>query len=109
MRIPLALTTLGFILMTAIVIYGFAAGSGWTEVEKLWALPWGKVSFADVYTGFFLFIGWLLYREKNLGMSLIWILLILALGNAITCLYAAIALVQSEGDWKKFWLGKHCQ
>ena len=106
MRIAIVLTATGFVLMTAIIIYGFAAGAGWYEVDKLWALPWGKVSFADVYTGFFLFIGWLVHREKNLFTSLIWILLILALGNAITCLYACIALFRSKGDWNCFWLGK---
>ena len=107
MRAAFVLTATGFVLMMAFILYGFAAGSGWSEVDKLWALPWGKVSFADVYTGFFLFIGWLMYREKNLAVSVIWILLILALGNAITCLYAAIALFNSKGDWNQFWLGKN--
>ena len=105
MRIALALAIVGCLFMSSCVTYGFIAGDGWNELVKLWNLPWGKVSLADVYVGFALFLGWVIYREQSLVKSLIWIILVLTLGNAITCLYAAIALYQAKGNWQKFWLG----
>ncbi len=105
MRVALILVALGFALMAVAVPYGFAAGGGREELRALWALPWGKVSFADVYVGFLLVCGWIAYRERAGWVTAIWVVLILTLGNLVSCLYVGIALWRARGDWRRFWLG----
>jgi len=61
----------------------------------------------DLYVGFILFSGWIIYREKSLARSVIWVVLMMLLGNWTASLYALVALLTSRGDWKRFWLGKN--
>jgi hypothetical protein len=70
-------------------------------------MPWGIVSLVDLYTGFILFSGWIIYREKSLLNAIPWVIAMLVLGFFTGALYAFIALQSSQGDWKKFWLGQH--
>jgi hypothetical protein len=37
--------------------------------------------------------------------SIVWVILMMVLGNFTAALYALIALITSRGDWKRFWLG----
>jgi hypothetical protein len=87
--------------------YGFARGDFFKEGSVLMSLAWGKVSLVDVYIGFFLFSGWVLYREERRLHAVLWIFLILVLGNFITSLYVTIALFKSGENFQRFWLGKH--
>jgi hypothetical protein len=59
-----------------------------------------------LYTGFALFSGWIIFREKSFARSLIWVILMMVLGFFTASLYVFIALNASEGDWKKFWMGQ---
>jgi hypothetical protein len=100
------LSFLGIIAMTGALIYGFTAGNFFTDGAALLQNPWGVVSMVDLYTGFALFSGWIVYREKSLLRSLIWVVLMMVLGFFTASLYALIALHNSQGDWKKFWMGE---
>nr|MBN1228314.1 DUF1475 family protein [Anaerolineae bacterium] len=60
----------------------------------------------DVYIGFLLFAGWIIFREQSLVRSLIWVVLLLVLGNLTACLYVFVALQTSNNNWRKFWLGR---
>ena len=91
------------------LVYGFIAGDFFEEGSILFSMAWGKVSLIDVYIGFFLFSGWVLYREEKWLKAVLWIISIMVLGNFITCLYATIALYKSNNDFKRFWLGKNYQ
>jgi uncharacterized membrane protein len=97
----------GTLIMFLTLVYGFIEGYFFKEGSILFSMVWGKVSLIDVYTGFFLFSVWVLYREERWIKAVLWILSIMVLGNFITCLYATIALYQSNNDFKRFWLGKH--
>jgi hypothetical protein len=99
----------GTLIMFLTLIYGFTAGDFFKEGSILISLTWGKVSLIDVYIGFFLFSGWVIFREEKWMTSALWIILIMVLGNFITCLYVTIKSFQSRGDFKQFWLGKHSQ
>jgi hypothetical protein len=59
----------------------------------------------DLYTGFFLIGAWIVYRERSPLVALAWVVLILTLGNLISCLYAVIAVLRAKGDGRTFWLG----
>jgi hypothetical protein len=106
MKIAKIISLLGLLAMTAVLIYGFTAGNFSGEGTKLLAMPWGIVSLLDLYVGFSLFSGWIVFREKSALRSIIWILLMMTLGFWAGSLYAFIALQSSHGDWTRFWKGK---
>jgi hypothetical protein len=106
MKLAKAIALLGLLAMTAVLIYGFTAGDFLAEGSQLLDMPWGIVSLVDLYVGFTLFSGWIIYREKALLPSLIWVILMMVLGFWAGALYTFIALQRSGGDWQRFWLGK---
>ena len=99
------MAALGIVAMTAVLIYGFTAGNFAEEGSLLLSMPWGIVSMVDLYVGFTLFSGWIVYREKSLVRSVVWVILMMVLGSFTASLYALIALITSRGDWERFWLG----
>ena len=105
MKIAKAITLLGLLAMTAVLIYGFTAGSFAEEGKQLLSMPWGIVSLVDLYVGFALFSGWIVYREKSVSRSVIWVALMMVLGFWTASLYAFIALQSSGGSWQRFWMG----
>lgn len=100
-----AVAFLGVVTMGGVLIYAFTVGDFQTEGSTLMSMPWGIVSLVDLYVGFFLFAGWIAYREDVWWKTAVWVLLLMVLGFFIGSLYALIALYQSNGDWHKFWLG----
>jgi hypothetical protein len=96
---------LGLLAMTGILIYAFAYSDFFTDGKMLLSLPWGIVSLVDLYVGFILFSCWIVYREKSVTRSVIWVILMMVLGFWTGSLYTFIALYKSEGDWKRFFIG----
>jgi hypothetical protein len=107
MKIAKLVALLGFLAMTGILIYGFTIGDFNREGKVLLSMPWGIVSLVDLYVGFILFSGWIVYREKSLVRSIIWVFFMMVLGFFTASLYTLIALQTSGGDWKRFWMGKN--
>jgi len=107
MRIAKLIALAGLLAMTAVLVYGFTVGNFSAEGARLLAMPWGIVSLVDLYVGFALFSGWIVFREKAWLPALIWVVLMMVLGFWAGALYTFIALQTSGGDWKRFWLGKH--
>jgi hypothetical protein len=106
MKIAKALSLVGLLAMTAILIYAFTSGNFSAEGAKLLAMPWGIVSLVDLYVGFSLFSGWIVFREKAFVPALIWVILMMVLGFWAGALYTFLALQASGGDWRRFWYGK---
>jgi hypothetical protein len=106
MKIAKAIALLGLLAMTTVLIYGFTAGDFAGEGRQLLSMPWGIVSLVDLYVGFILFSGWIVYREKSLARSAVWVVLMMVLGFWTASLYTLIALQTSGGDWRRFWLGR---
>lgn len=106
MKLAKAIAILGLLAMTGILIYGFTVGDFSGEGTKLLAMPWGIVSLVDLYVGFALFSCWIVFREKAVLPSIIWVVLMMVLGFWAGALYTLIALQKSGGDWKRFFLGK---
>jgi hypothetical protein len=107
MKIAKAISVLGMLAMTSVLVYGFTVGDFLGEGSKLLAMPWGIVSLVDLYTGFTLFSVWIIYREKSLPVAILWTIAMMTLGFFAGSLYAFLALQSSGDDWRKFWLGKH--
>lgn len=97
------------IVMGVTLAYGFTQGDLSADGSVLLSIPWGIVSLVDVYVGFALFSGWVVYREASLVRALVWVVLIMVLGFFIASLYALLALQTSGGDWKRFWLGHRAE
>ena len=106
MKIAKIIALLGLIAMTLVLIYGFTVGNFSAEGAKLLAMPWGIVSLVDLYVGFSLFSCWIVFREKELLPSVIWVILMMVLGFWAGSLYTWIALQTCGNDWKRFWYGK---
>jgi hypothetical protein len=106
MRIAKAISIIGLLAMTAVLIYGFTKGDFVGEGAWISSHPWGIVSLVDLYTGFVLYSVWIAFRERSLGLTVLWIVLMMVLGFWAGALYMLLALNSSGGDWKKFWVGK---
>ena len=102
MKRAMVLAGLGALAMAGIIVYGFAAGSFFEEGGKLVRMPWGIVSLVDVYVGFLVFSGFILWREKSALAAGVWIFLLLTLGNLVSCVYVVLALRDAKGDWRRF-------
>ncbi|MCK6539784.1 MAG: DUF1475 domain-containing protein [Anaerolineales bacterium] len=107
MKIAKIISLLGILAMTAVLIYGFTVGDFSGEGSQLLSMPWGIVSLVDLYTGFTLFSMWIIYREKSLLVAIVWTIAMMTLGFFAGALYTFLALQSSNGDWRKFWMGKH--
>ena len=105
MKVAKIISGLGILAMTAVLIYGFTVGDFGQDGSKLLQNPWGIVSMVDLYTGFILFSGWIVFREKSLFRSVVWVILMMVLGFFTASLYTFIALNSSSGNWQKFWMG----
>ena len=105
MRLAKIISILGVLAMTAVLIFGFTRGDFGLDGSKLLSNPWGIVSLVDLYTGFTLFSGWIIFREKSLPVAILWTVAMMTLGFFAGSLYAFLALQASGGDWRKFWLG----
>ena len=106
MKIAKIVALLGLLAMAAVLIYGFTVGDFAEEGKQLLSMPWGIVSLVDLYVGFTLFSGWIIYREKSFWRSVVWVALMMVLGFFTASLYTLVALQRSGGDWRRFWLGR---
>jgi hypothetical protein len=104
-RFAKLISLLGLVAMSTVLVYGFTSGDFFSEGAQLLQMPWGIVSLVDLYVGFILFSGWILYRERTWVRSLVWIVLMMVLGFFTASLYTFLALQSSGGDWQKFWMG----
>jgi hypothetical protein len=100
---------LGMLAMGSALVYGFTQGDLSADGQALLSIPWGVVSLVDVYVGFTLFSGWVVFRERHLWAALLWVALIMVLGFFIASLYALLALFGSGGDWQRFWMGHRAE
>ena len=105
MKLAKAIALLGLLVMSAVLIYGFVVGDFAGEGAELLSMPWGIVSLVDLYVGFILFSGWIVYREASVARAAVWVILVMILGFWTASLYAFLALQGSDGDWRHFWMG----
>ena len=106
MRLAKFISLVGLLAMTGILVYAFTTGNFSQEGSQLMGLSWGIVSLVDLYVGFALFSIWIVYREKAVLPSILWVLLMMVMGFWTGALYTFLALHTSQGDWRRFWLGK---
>jgi hypothetical protein len=104
---PLVIAYGGFLIMLIAVCYGLSYGDFFIEGAVLIDMTWGIVTLVDLYLGLFLFCFWIICREENITIALSWSVLILLLGNMLSCLYLLKVFYEARGNMKIFWLGRH--
>ena len=106
MKTAKLLAALGAVVMGATILYGFIVGNFFDEAAVLIHMPWFHVSMIDLYIGFWLFSGWIIYRERSLARSIPLVIGLMLLGHVLSCAYVVYALYRSNGDWTRFWTGR---
>lgn len=105
MKIVKFVSFLGIIAMSLALIYGFGVGNFATDGALILANPWGIVSLVDLYTGFVLFSLWIILRESNLMLTILWVAAMMILGFFAGAVYVFIVAIKSKGDWTTFFMG----
>lgn len=54
--------------------------------------PWAVATLYDAYCGFIIFWTWVAYKEKTWALRIVWLILILGLGNIATSFYVLMQL-----------------
>ena len=109
MKLAIVVSLLCLFAMVFVLIYGFVVGDFLSDGAELLSNPWGIVSIVDLYVGFILFSGWIIFREKSILTAIIWVFFMMVLGFFTGALYTFLALQKSAGDWRSFWLGARAQ
>jgi len=104
----LIIASTGFCVMSLFLMDAVVTGHLLNEGRVLIAMPWGRMSLVDLYTGLLLFCCWIGWREQNKYVAIIWMLMLLVFGNLASCLYVLMALYQARGRTEVFFYGQHC-
>jgi uncharacterized protein DUF1475 len=60
--------------------------------------PWAVATLFDAYCGFITFFVWVAYRERGAGIRILWLILILLLGNIAMSFYVLLQLFRMKPD-----------
>jgi len=81
-----------FVFMTVMTIRTSLQVSLWSALGAFAASPWSMATLYDAYCGFITFFCWVAWRERSVGIRVLWFVLIMALGNIAMSLYVLIQL-----------------
>jgi hypothetical protein len=87
-----------FLWMTVLTIRTSLAVSLWSSWNSFASNPWAVATLYDAYFGFLTFWLWVAYKENTLWSRLLWLILILGLGNIAMSLYVLIQLFRLKPD-----------
>lgn len=69
-----------------------------TAARALWPDPWFRATLADAYIGFFTIWLWIAWRQKTVAARVLWLVLLLALGNIAIAAYVLAQLLRLKPD-----------
>lgn len=99
MKLPLVIVSSGiFLMMIFVTVRASLAISIWDVWDSYAANPWAVATLYDAYSGFSIFWLWVAWRERTWGALLLWLVLIMGLGNIATSLYLLIQLLRLAPD-----------
>jgi len=78
--------------VTYIVISTSLQSSLFKEWDFLAAIPWMRATLWDFYANIFIITLWMFYKEKVIGLKILWLVLFVCLGSIATCSYILIKL-----------------
>lgn len=68
------------------------------EWDFLGSIPWMRATLWDFYANLFVIYLWVLYKERSIGIKLLWLVLLFCLGSIGTCVYMLIQLFKLKPD-----------
>lgn len=84
--------------MIYVVISTSLKSNLFTEWDYLGAIPWMQATLWDFYANILLIYLWILYKESNLGIKIMWAVLLFCLGSIASIMYVLIQLFRLKGD-----------
>jgi hypothetical protein len=81
-----------FVFMVVMTIRTCLEQSLWAAWGTFAASPWAMATLYDAYFGFVTFFCWVAWRERSLGVKILWFVLIMAGGNIAMSLYVLLQL-----------------
>jgi Protein of unknown function (DUF1475) len=87
-----------FVWMTVLTIRTSLSVSLWSAWNSFAGNPWAVATLYDAYFGFITFWVWVAYKEKAMWSRILWLVLILCLGNMAMSLYVLIQLFRLKPD-----------
>ena len=67
-----------------------------TEWDKLAAIPWMRATLWDFYANILIIYLWVIYKEKNLAIMILWAVLFFCLGSIASLAYVIIQLFKLQ-------------
>jgi hypothetical protein len=83
-------SSLVFLVMLAVTSVASLDRNVLAAWAELWGDPWFKATLADAYFGFLTVYLWIAYKETAPGARIVWLLLLLTLGNFAIAAYLMI-------------------
>lgn len=69
------------------------------EWDFLGSIPWMRATLWDFYANIFAIYLWILYKERTIGIKIMWLVFLICLGSIATCIYVLIQLFKLKpGD-----------
>lgn len=87
-----------FVFMVVMTIRTSLQISLWAAIPSFAASPWSMATLYDAYFGFLAFFCWLAWRERSLGIKIVWFVLIMTLGNIAMSFYVLLQLFGLRAD-----------
>ncbi|MBX9852060.1 MAG: DUF1475 domain-containing protein [Cytophagaceae bacterium] len=85
--------------MIYVVISTSMESNLFTEWNYLASIPWMRATLWDFYANVLVIYLWVLYKEKNAGIKILWAILFFCLGSIATIAYTLIQLFKlKEGE-----------
>lgn len=78
------------ISMFLLVVVTSLQSNLWEALAELTKHPWFNTTIVDFYFNTAIISAWVLYRERNIGIGLLWVSSFICLGSITTALYVAI-------------------
>jgi len=80
------------VVMLAVTIRTSLMEPVWIALPRILQDPWTVATFYDTYFAFLTIWIWMAYKEKTWPSRILWLVLVLTLGNIATSLYILIQL-----------------
>ena len=87
-----------FLWMVIMTIRTSMQVSLWSSLHSFAGNPWAVATLWDAYFGFITFWVWVAFKESTMVARIVWLILILALGNIAMSAYMLIQLFRLKPD-----------
>lgn len=88
--------TILLIWMIYVVVDTSLQSNLFTEWDFLGSIPWMRATLWDFYANILIIYIWILYKEKNTGVKMLWAALLFCLGSIASIGYVLIQLFKAN-------------